>query len=284
MSNRVRPCLTALALLAGIAALPAQAPAQEKEPVGKLLVKQFEKGEVKFDYLLYLPNGYGKDDKAVPLVLFLHGAGDKIARLQKGGLPRQIEQKKDFPCILVTPQNPARGWNAKNLAVLLDEIEAKYKVDKDRIYVTGLSMGGFGSWSMAAAYPDRFAAIIPICGGGNPASAKKLKDLPIWVFHGGKDTVVTPDRSEAMVKALKAAGSEKVKFTLYPDAGHDSWTATYKNQEVWDWLLKQQRGGKADAPKSSPGPTPAVAASPDGESPGHVATFQASHLSRRGMV
>ncbi len=132
------------------------------------------------------------------------------------------------------------------LMALVDDVAARYKVDKDRIYVTGLSMGGFGTWAFAAAFPDRVAAIIPICGGGNPADAKKLKELPIWVFHGAKDPVVPSSRSEAMIKALKEAGASKVKFTLYPEAGHDAWTATYKNPEVWEWLLKQKRpDGKA---------------------------------------
>lgn len=240
MTRRLFHALVMLALI-GLAAVPASTAADDKDPVGKLLEKQFEKDKVKFDYLLYLPNEYGKGDKPVPLVLFLHGLGDKLERLKKGGLPRQVEQKKDFPFILVTPQNPGKGWDAQALNVLLDDVVAKYKVDKDRIYVTGLSMGGFGTWSLAAAYPDKFAAAIPICGGGNPASARKIKDLPIWVFHGGKDTIVPPSRSEAMVKALKDAGAANVKFTLYPDAGHDSWTATYKNPEVWEWLLKQKR-------------------------------------------
>ena len=123
----------------------------------------------------------------------------------------------------------------------MDDIAAKYRVDKDRIYLTGLSMGGFGTWSLAAAHPERFAAIVPICGGGNPADAAKLKNLPIWVFHGAKDPVVPPERSESMVKAIKAAGGN-VKLTVYPDAGHDAWTATYENPELYRWLFAQKRG------------------------------------------
>jgi len=224
----------------------------EDEPEGKQQDKQFEKEvtlKIKMDYLLYLPEGYSRDDKPRPLVLFLHGMGDSIARLKRGGLPRQVEQKKDYPFIMVTPQCPGRSWDPSALNTLLDDIVAKYRVDKDRIYVTGLSMGGFGTWSLAAAYPDRFAAIVPICGGGNPVSAPKLKNLPIWAFHGGKDTTVPPRQTESMVKALKDAGSENVKFTLYPEAGHDAWTETYKNPEVWDWLLKQKRGGDKKSEK-----------------------------------
>jgi predicted peptidase len=215
-----------------------------KDPIAKLVDKHFEKDKTTFDYLLYLPPGYEKGDKSWPLVLFLHGKGDKIERLRRAGLPRRIEQKKEAFLLVAPQQSGKKGWSAAAVGALLDDVVANHKVDKDRVYVTGLSMGGFGAWSLATAYPDKFAAIIPICGGGNPANAKKIKDLPIWVFHGAKDQVVPASRSEAMVKALKDAGAENVKFTLYPNAGHDAWTATYSNQEVWDWLLKQKRGGK----------------------------------------
>jgi predicted peptidase len=210
--------------------------------------KHFEKEitvQVKMDYLLYLPGGYDKEDKAWPLVLFLHGAGESGRDLNKvkiHGPPKLIEAGKKFPMIVVSPQSPRMGWDVPTLNALLDEIVATHKVDKDRVYVTGLSMGGFGTWALAAAYPDKFAAIMPICGGGDPHDAVKLKHLGIWVFHGAKDNVVPPNRSENMVKALKEHGAKNIQFTLYPNAGHDSWTQTYDNPEVWDWLLKQKRG------------------------------------------
>jgi predicted peptidase len=241
-----------LAVVAGVVALDARA-ADDKEQAGKQTAKHFEKEvttKVKLDYLLYLPEGYGKDDKAWPLLLFLHGAGESGSDLEKvkvHGPPKLVEQKKDLPFIIVSPQSPGRGWNSDNLNALLDDVVAHHKVDKDRIYLTGLSMGGFGTWALAAAHPEKFAAIVPICGGGNTADAKKLKDLPVWVFHGAKDTTVRPSASEAMVKALKEAGAKEVKFTLYPDAGHDSWTETYNNPEVYEWLLKHKRnGGKSE--------------------------------------
>ena len=141
-----------------------------------------------------------------------------------------------------SPQRGAGGWRSQveTLNGLLDDVMAKYKVDKDRVYVTGLSMGGYGTWALAAAHPKRFAAIVPICGGGNPADAAKLKDLPIWVFHGAKDRAVPLARSEMMVKAIKKAGGNP-KFTVYPEAGHDSWTESYDNPELYTWLLKQKR-------------------------------------------
>jgi predicted peptidase len=246
MPHRVLRLVLASCLLAAVAAAPPPPKPAEKPVVGKLQRKTFDRqGKTKIEYLLYLPPGYDRDDKPVPVVLFLHGKGDKLARMERFGLPKQVERKKEGRFILAAPEAPGgRGWNPRDLAPLLDELEAKHRVDKDRVYVTGLSMGGFGTWSLAAAYPDRFAAIIPICGGGFPGSAKKIKDLPIWVFHGVKDDVVPIARSEAMVEALEKAGAKNVKFTKYSDAKHDSWTATYRDPKVWEWLLSQKRGKK----------------------------------------
>jgi predicted peptidase len=239
--------LIALAGIAMIAALPQRIIADEK--TGKQQGKHFEKEitvTVKMDYLLYLPEGYEKEGKAWPLLLFLHGAGESghdLNKVKVHGPPKLVEAGKKFPMIIVSPQAPRMGWDVPTLNALLDDVMATHKVDKDRIYVTGLSMGGFGTWALAAAYPDKFAALAPICGGGDPHDAAKLKHLPIWVFHGAKDKVVQPSRSESMVKALKNQGAEQVQFTLYPDADHDSWTKTYDNPEVWEWLLKQKRPG-----------------------------------------
>ncbi len=204
------------------------------------------KVRAKINYLLFLPDGYAKSKEKFPLMLFLHGSGEsgsELAKVKVHGPPKIVETKHDFPFILVSPQCPEarRGWDPNVLNGLVDEIVEKYRVDKDRIYVTGLSMGGFGTWALAATFGDRFAAIAPICGGGNPNDAAKLKDMPIWVFHGAKDTTVPPQRSEEMVNALKAAGNTQVKFTVYPDAGHDSWTETYNNPELYAWLLQHKR-------------------------------------------
>jgi predicted peptidase len=227
--------------------LTASAVADETPAAGQQHPQTLEKEitvKVKLHYLLYLPKGYDKNDKAWPLMLFLHGAGESgedLNKVKTHGPPKLVEQKgKNFPFILVSPQSPEFGWNVDALNALLDEVEARYRVDKDRVYLTGLSMGGFGTWALAAAHPERFAAIAPICGGGKPRDAKRLKDLPIWVFHGAKDNVVSPKRSEEMVKALKDVGAD-VKYTLYPDAGHDSWTATYNNPELYKWLLEHKR-------------------------------------------
>jgi len=236
--------VTMFAVTAALADQPAAAKQQDKHFEKEITVK------VKLDYLLYLPESYDKEEKAWPLLLFLHGAGESGHDLNKvkiHGPPKLIEAGKSFPMIVVSPQSPRMGWDVPTLNALLDEIVATHKVDRDRIYVTGLSMGGFGTWGLAAAYPDKFAAIMPICGGGDAHDAAKLKHLAIWVFHGAKDNVVLPNRSESMVKALKDHGAGNVKFTLYPNAGHDSWTETYNNSEVWDWLLKQKRAADSSA-------------------------------------
>ena len=126
------------------------------------------------------------------------------------------------------------------LDALLNEITENYNIDENRIYVTGLSMGGFGTWALAEKYPHRFAAIAPVCGGGDPAAVPTFSHLPVWVFHGAKDNVVPIDRSEAMVNELKKNGAD-VQFTVYPEAGHDSWTETYDNPALYEWFLKQRR-------------------------------------------
>jgi predicted peptidase len=196
-------------------------------------------------YLLYLPKEYGQDrSKKWPMLLFLHGSGergDDLEAVKKHGPPKLIEQGKEFPFIVVSPQCPdGEGWDSRVLNALLDEVMKKYAVDADRVYCTGLSMGGFGTWQLAEDYPDRFAAIAPICGGGNPSKAALLKNVPVWAFHGAKDPVVPIQREQDMVDALKAAGGD-VKFTIYPDAGHDAWTETYNNPELYDWLLQHRR-------------------------------------------
>jgi len=201
-------------------------------------------------YLLYLPRNYGVEKgKRWPLMLFLHGAGergDDLTLVEVHGPPKLIAKGRDYPFIVVSPQCPTGiWWSLDVLNALLDEIIASYAVDEDRVYVTGLSMGGFGTWGLAIERPERFAAIAPVCGGGDPWQADRLKGVPAWVFHGAKDGVVPPKKSEEMVEALKKVGGE-VEFTLYPDAGHDSWTATYDNPKLYEWLLahtRRKRGG-----------------------------------------
>lgn len=185
-------------------------------------------------------------------MLFLHGAGERgtnVSKVAFHGPPKIVKAQPEFPFIVVSPQCPSGEiWNNASLLALLDQIESKYKVDKSRVYLTGLSMGGYGTWSLGLAHPERFAAIAPICGGGdtigvlllNPRHEKAFKSLGIWAFHGGKDEVVRLSESERMVKAVNDHGGN-AKLTVYPDAGHDAWTETYNNPELYNWFMKFQR-------------------------------------------
>jgi len=206
---------------------------------------------IEIDYLLSLPKGYGQKDQEWPLMLFLHGAGergDDLDKVKVHGPPKLVAQGKDLPFIVVSPQCPNGTWwsapdQIQTLTGLLDEIVANYDVDESRVYLTGLSMGGYGTWSLGATTPDRFAAIAPICGGGEKRMAWRLKEMPIWVFHGAKDSVVPLAQSEEMVEAVKGAGGNP-KLTVYPEANHDSWTATYDNPELYDWFLSHRKRDK----------------------------------------
>jgi len=205
-------------------------------------------GDVKHRYLSFVPADAAKDpQKKWPLILFLHGSGergDDLNKVKVHGPPKIVETEKgkSLPFIVVSPQCPAgHSWLAMELMDLIDEVSARHPVDPDRIYITGLSMGGFGSWSLAAQYPEKFAAVVPICGGGDAEDVERIKNLPIWIFHGAKDAAVPLKMSEDMIAALKKAGSS-AKLTVYPHAGHDSWSETYANDELYAWLLKQKRG------------------------------------------
>lgn len=201
---------------------------------------------VSLGYLLYLPEEYDPQ-RAWPLLLYLHGSGERGADLEqvkRHGPPKLIAEGQKFPFIVVSPQCAQfEGWMTKLhvLGMLLDEIESSYAIDVDRIYVTGNSMGGYGTWGLAIAYPQRFAAIAPICGGGDPSAICALKDVPAWTFHGANDTVIPVEHSEQMVERLKACGGN-VQFTIYPDVDHDAWTRTYANPQLYTWLLKQSKG------------------------------------------
>lgn len=202
-----------------------------------------------FEYLLTLPTGYATDaKKRWPLLLFLHGRGERGADLEqvkRHGPPKLIEEGRAFPAIVVAPQCPGEEWwSARALEALLDEVQRRYRVDGDRVYVTGLSMGGFATWELATRHPERYAAVLPICGAGEAGLGDRLRDLPVWTFHGAKDPVVPVQHTQAMVDAIRAAGGDP-KLTIYPDAEHDAWTETYANEDVWAWLFAQRRGNRA---------------------------------------
>ncbi len=205
-------------------------------------------------YLIYLPKDYNaQSGKRWPLMLFLHGAGERGTDLQRvaiHGPPMLARQGKDFPFIIIAPQCPDdQRWENDGLLQLLDHVIASYAVDTNRVYLTGLSMGGYGTWRLGLTHPERFAAIAPICGGGefidvllsSRSKAAALRSLPVWAFHGAKDQVVPLDESERMVNVLKKVGVKDVKLTVYPETDHNSWTETYNNPEFYEWLLKHSR-------------------------------------------
>ena len=199
-------------------------------------------------YLLFLPQDYGRREKRWPLILYLHGGsrrGDDIEMVRAFGLPQVVEKDPSFPFIVVSPQcSQGEIWtDADTLINLLDEVLNKYVVDRERVYLTGHSMGGRGVWYLAYKYPERFAAIAPMAGPAAISSwATRLKDMPIWVFHGAKDVDVPLSESEQMVNALKAVG-DNVKFTIYPDRDHFI-LDTYENKDLYNWFLQHKRGTK----------------------------------------
>lgn len=216
--------------------------AQERHAEKKLNIQPIS------EYLLYHPKDYDeKSYESWPLILFLHGSGergDSLRLVSKNGLPKLISEGKHYPFVVASPQCPTgRFWSADDLNLLLDELIKNNKIDPERIYLTGVSMGGFGTWDLATKYPERFAAIAPVCGGGNPDVACQLKDVPTWVFHGAKDNAVFPYQSRRMVEALNECGGN-VRYTEYPEANHDSWTATYANPELYEWFLEHKKENK----------------------------------------
>ncbi|HSH93821.1 MAG TPA: prolyl oligopeptidase family serine peptidase [Roseimicrobium sp.] len=236
-------------LLSSITPMKAQSKGNPLQP--QSFSKSFSK-KLELEYLLYLPKDYATDKKkSWPLMVFLHGAGERgkdLGVLTKHGPPRLIKEGQEFPFIIVAPQCPVdQCWDDDAVLGLLEAVMKKQRVDPKRVYLTGLSMGGYATWSLVTKYPERFAAAAPICGGGNKidvlVGGKKkiaaLKRVPIWVFHGGKDNVVPLAESERMIETLKKAGVKDIQLTVYPEAQHDSWTATYANPALYEWFLKQ---------------------------------------------
>jgi predicted peptidase len=195
-------------------------------------------------YLLTLPPGYETErGKKWPLVLFLHGSGERgsdLEILKHQGLSKLAEERS-FPLILVAPQVPAGEiWSVDVLTSLLDDLEKTLRVDPDRVYLAGLSMGAFGAWDLAIAHPDRFAALSVISGGGNPVEVCRLKSVPVWIVHGRQDDVIPVSWAENLAHRLEKC-SGNVRVTIYPEVGHDAWTQTYADPAFFEWLLAQRR-------------------------------------------
>jgi predicted peptidase len=223
-----------------------------------------DKGET-LNYRLMIPKGYSPSGtERYPLVLFLHGAGergnDNAKQLVHGTKEFATDANREkFPCFVIAPQCPGGkkwtevDWSAdthkqpeeesislKLTRDVMTSLEKEFRIDTKRLYVTGLSMGGYGTWDMISRTPDVFAAAIPICGGADETQAARLTKLPIWTFHGDKDGVVKPQRSRRMIEAIKKAGGDP-KYTEYPGVDHDSWSRTYANPDVIAWLFAQSK-------------------------------------------
>ncbi len=253
--SKIIAAITALVFLSSSPFMKKSLAADPKSDIENLSPKKFSV-TMKSEYLLFLPKEYdARGKKKWPVIVFLHGAGERgtdIWRAAIHGPTKYIKQHPDFPFILVTPLCPDRHeWSDEMVLAILDEVTEKHAVDTNRIYLTGLSMGGYGAWSLATMFPERFAACAPICGGGTTITillsamekerGAALKKLPIWAFHGGKDPVVPLSESQDMVAAMKKIGNKDVKLTIYPEANHDSWTETYNNPELYKWFLEHER-------------------------------------------
>lgn len=196
-------------------------------------------------YLVALPEGYETQPrKRWPLVLFLHGSGERGSDIEKvkiHGPLKEIAAGRKIEAVVIVPQcDDGSFWDADSLLGLINVAERKYRIDKDRETVTGLSMGGFGTWDLLAAAPNRFAAAAPICGGGNPAKVATYAHVPLWITHGDQDGAVNIGQSIVMVDALKAAGASP-RFDKIVGGGHDVWTNVYNRDDFWAWLLSQKR-------------------------------------------
>jgi predicted peptidase len=223
-----------------------------KESVSKLtIISPLDYSQTEsLDYLVSLPTDYNTTAKKYPLILFLHGAferGNNVFIVPRHGPLKYFRKNPDFaktnPFIIVAPQcKRDHYWSHEQMLLLLDEVERKFRVDSSRIYATGFSLGGYGAYMLAAESPKRFAAVVPICGGYLPSEAAKLCDVSLWIFHGDRDPTVPVTQAMNMAEAIKNAGGRKTKVAIYPNVGHNIWTQTYCNPDLYNWLLTQTNG------------------------------------------
>lgn len=201
-----------------------------------------------YDYLLHLPKGYHDWSAPRPLIVFLHGSGEagKDVRVLRYHDPFRFANGKlsgeEFPFIVVSPIAPERHWNPEHLEYFLDQFLSdncvRYKIDPTRIYLTGISMGGYGTFHVAERYPNRFAAIVPLAGSFPPKYAENLKTVPIWAFHGDRDEIVLPEESQKIIDAMQEAGNTNAQLTLLPGAGHGIAEDVYSCSELYRWMLE----------------------------------------------
>lgn len=198
--------------------------------------------DVSISYRTYFPKDYAEDGEPFPLLYFMHGSGERgtdLDRLELATLPRFIKEGLELPFVTVCPQCEEM-WNTRSLDLLLDEVIEKYNVDPSRVYLTGNSMGGLGTWMLANVAADRVAAIAPVCPPSTRINPENFKGLPIWCFHGAMDSVVPISEAVKMIRQLRDVGCD-VKFTVLPDADHDTWTPAYNDPELVRWFLSHTK-------------------------------------------
>lgn len=200
-----------------------------------------------YSYQLHVPPavaGSADPEARWPLLIFMHGSGERgadIAKVKVHGPPKIADRQADFPFILISPLLPAEeDWDIAKLDAILDHALETLPVDPARVYLTGLSRGGHATWRWGAAEPDRFAALAPVAGRGDPQTACALEDVPVWAFHGDRDDVVPPEGSFAMARAIRACGGRVSRLTIYPDLGHNAWDPAYDDPALYLWLLSQR--------------------------------------------
>ena len=207
------------------------------------------------DYVVFVPHAYD-GTKEFPIILFMHGSGERKGDrsgkmpVDQGCGPHIKRNEKTFPAFVVIPQSEKRTWQAdsedgKRAMMMLDATMKEYKTDASRQYLTGLSMGGYGTWSHAAAFPDRWACFVPVCGGVRNSAdvsttAEKGKDIPCWCWHGDKDTAVKVEKSRELIEAMKKLGANP-RYTELEFIGHNSWDAAYASPELTEWMMKQKK-------------------------------------------
>ncbi len=197
----------------------------------------------KMNYLLYTPP---QQKASYPLMVFLHGGGeggDDIELVKKHGPPKLIAQGRDFPFYMFAPQNPYKKglWDDQLVDKMVDKLVDSLNIDTTRIYLVGMSRGGYGVWQMAINHPDKYAAMISVCAATIPmVYVTWISPMPVWLFHGEKDELVPVEQTVEAYKKMKPT-NPNVKLTLYPEAKHNSWIATFENEAVYQWLLSQSK-------------------------------------------
>ena len=259
----LKVCSWGMTLLAFVCGANRPAYALDAKVAFEPFVYESPSGE-KLPYRLMKPKDYDANKK-YPLVIFMHGAGergtDNLVQLVHGMNDfSKDENREKYPCFVLAPQCAVgKRWvevewtsdsheqlekpsDAMGLTLeLLPKLQQEFSIDDKRLYVTGLSMGGYGAWEMIQRFPDKFAAAAPVCGGGDEHFAAKLTHIPIWAFHGDKDTVVKPSRSRKMIAAIKQAGGKPL-YTEYPGVAHNSWVNAYSDPKLLEWMFAQKRG------------------------------------------